>query len=54
MWYIRTGGRRRKKKEEEEEEGTLEALKREYKHLSPAELGTPGPVHATDVWLQTF
>lgn len=39
---------------EEEEEGTLEALKREHKDLSPAELGTPGPVHATDVWLQTF
>lgn len=38
----------------EEEEGTLEALKREYKDMSPAELGTPGPVHATDVWLQTF
>lgn len=50
MWYIRTGGGRRKKKEE----GTLEALKREHKDLSPAELGTPGPVHATGVWLQTF
>lgn len=45
---------RRKKKEEEEEEGTLEALKRKHKDLSPADLGTPGPAHATDVWLQTF
>lgn len=45
---------RRKKKEEEEEEGTFKALKREHKDLSPAELGTLGLAHATDVWFQTF